>query len=106
MKQLLIIALLALALPLAGQGIAGNHQSAGSTTEAAPMSSGEVRKIDLETKKITLRHGPIANLGMPAMTMVFQVSDPAMLEQVKAGDKIRFTADKNDGAYRITRIEK
>ena len=56
-------------------------------------------------KKITLKHGPIANLDMPAMTMVFQVADPSMLEQVKAGDKVLFAADKVGGGYAVTKIE-
>lgn len=73
---------------------------------AAELSEGEVRKVDKDAKKITIRHGPLANLDMPPMTMVFQVKDPAMLEQVKAGDKVRFTAEKIGGAYTVTRIEK
>jgi Cu/Ag efflux protein CusF len=61
--------------------------------------------VDKEAKKITLRHGPLANLDMPAMTMVFQVKDPAMLDQVKAGDKVKFQAEKVGGAFTITKIE-
>lgn len=72
---------------------------------AAPMSEGEVRKVDMDAKKITIRHGVIENLGMPPMTMVFQVRDPALLDQVKAGDKIRFVAEKPGGAYTVMRIE-
>jgi Cu/Ag efflux protein CusF len=68
------------------------------------LADGEVRKVDKEAKKITLKHGPLANLDMPAMTMVFQVADPAMLEQVKAGDKVSFQAENIDGRYTITRI--
>lgn len=68
------------------------------------MAEGEVRKVDKEAKKITIRHGPIQSLDMPAMTMVFQVKDPAMLEQVKAGDKVAFEAEKLGGAYTLTRI--
>jgi Cu/Ag efflux protein CusF len=66
----------------------------------------EVRKVDKEAKKITLKHGPIPNLDMPAMTMVFRVQDPAMLEQVKAGDKVRFAAENIKGQITVTRIEK
>jgi Cu(I)/Ag(I) efflux system protein CusF len=55
-----------------------------------------------DAKKITIRHGAIVNPGMPAMTMVFQVKDPAMLDQVEAGDRIRFFADKVSSAYTIT----
>lgn len=69
------------------------------------MSEGEVRRIDRDTGKMTLRHGPLANLDMPAMTMVFQVSDKAMLDQVKVGDKVRFQAEKIGSQYTVTKIE-
>lgn len=69
------------------------------------MASGEVRKIDLDSKKITLKHGDIKNLDMPGMTMVFQVKDPAMLEKVKAGDKVKFSVEKLDGAFVVTEIQ-
>ena len=82
-----------------------NKPAAGATQSSSAMTEGEVRKVDKDAKKITLRHGPLANLDMPAMTMVFQVSDPAMLDQVKAGDKVRFQAEKIGGGYRITKIE-
>ena len=71
----------------------------------ATLTDGEVRKVDKDTKKITIRHGPIANLDMPPMTMVFQVSEPDLLERVKAVDKIRFAVEKRDSAYTVTRIE-
>ena len=72
---------------------------------AQATTEGEVRKVDIAQQKITLKHGEIKNLDMPPMNMVFQVRDPAMLSQVKAGDKIRFTADKIGGAYIVTSIE-
>ena len=71
---------------------------------AAP-SEGEVRKVDKSAKKITIKHGPLANLDMPPMTMVFQVKDPAMLDTVQAGDKVKFQAEKIGAAYTVTRIE-
>ena len=71
----------------------------------AEMTEGEVRKVDKEAKKITLKHGELKNLGMPGMTMVFQVKDPAMLEQVKAGDKVRFIAEKSEAGFTVTSIE-
>tara|TARA_B100001105_G_scaffold246270_2_gene229809 strand:+ start:6096 stop:6431 length:336 start_codon:yes stop_codon:yes gene_type:complete len=71
----------------------------------ASMTDGEVRKIDKETKKITLKHGDIKNLDMPGMTMVFQIKDAALLDKVKAGDKVMFTAEKADGAIVVTAIE-
>lgn len=74
-------------------------------TQASTLTDGEVRKVDKDAKKITIRHGPIANLDMPAMTMVFRVQDPVMLDQVKAGDRVRFVADKVNGALTVTRIE-
>ena len=72
---------------------------------SADMAEGEIRKIDMETKKITIKHGAIKNLDMPGMTMVFQVKDPAMLDKVKAGDKVRFKAEKAGGAIVVTDIQ-
>ena len=91
----------ALAGPVLAQQRSGEHESHHSAT----LADGEVRKVDKEAKKITLRHGPLQNLDMPAMTMVFQVADAAMLDQVKAGDKVKFQAEKIGGGYRITRLE-
>ena len=79
--------------------------AAQGATQSSAMAEGEVRKVDKEAKKITLRHGPLASLDMPAMTMVFQVKDPAMLEQVKLGDKVKFQAENVGGAFTITKIE-
>ena len=72
---------------------------------AMPQVEGEVRKVDKEAGKVTLKHGEIKNLDMPGMTMVFQVKDPALLEKVKAGDQVSFTADKVNGAYTVLTIE-
>jgi Cu(I)/Ag(I) efflux system protein CusF len=72
---------------------------------AMAMVDGEVRKVDKDTKKITLKHGEIKNLGMPGMTMVFQVKDSAMLDKVQAGDKVQFKAERPGGALVITEIE-
>lgn len=71
-----------------------------------PMTDAEVRKVDKEAAKLTLKHGPIPNLEMGAMTMVFRVKDAAMLDQVKQGDKIKFSAEKIGGQYTVTGIEK
>jgi len=68
------------------------------------MTDGEIRRIDRDAKKLTIRHGPIANLDMPAMTMVFQVRDAAMLDTVQTGDKVRFHVEKVGGAYVVTEI--
>jgi Cu(I)/Ag(I) efflux system protein CusF len=78
---------------------------AASSATSSAMSEGEVRKIDKEQGKVTLRHGPIQNLGMPGMTMVFKVADPKMLETMKEGDKVRFKADRVNGAITVVAIE-
>jgi Cu(I)/Ag(I) efflux system protein CusF len=73
----------------------------------APMINGQVTKIDESAGKITLKHGPIKKLDMnEAMTMVFRVQEPAMLKQVKVGDKVKFDADKINGQFTVTKIEK
>jgi Cu(I)/Ag(I) efflux system periplasmic protein CusF len=95
---------LALAAPLV-HADAAHHGPGAATAQAAGLAEGEVRRVNKETQRITVRHGPIVNLDMPAHTMVFQVKDPALLEQVKPGDKIRFEAEKVPGGYAITRIE-
>jgi Cu/Ag efflux protein CusF len=83
------------------------HHTGGTTVAqtSAALSDGEVRKVDKDAKKITIKHGPLANLDMPPMTMVFQVNDAAMLDQVKAGDKVKFQAEKVGGAFTVTKIE-
>ncbi len=78
-------------------------QAKGAAADA--MADGEVRKVDKDAGKITMKHGPIPNLDMPGMTMVFRVKDAAMLDQVKAGDKVRFAAEKVGGQFTVTQIE-
>ena len=75
------------------------------TRQAADLSSGEIRKIDRDQRKITLRHGEIKNLEMPPMTMVFQVADPAWIEQFKVGDKVAFRAASINGAITLTELK-
>lgn len=69
------------------------------------LTEGEVRKVDAGNGKLTLRHGPLVNLDMPGMTMVFQVRDPAMLQGLQPGDKVRFAAEKIDGRFTVVRLE-
>jgi Cu(I)/Ag(I) efflux system periplasmic protein CusF len=71
-----------------------------------PLVSAEIRKIDMENKKITLKHGEIKNLDMPGMTMVFAVKDKVMLDQLATGDKVMFTADKVGSTFMVLSIEK
>lgn len=86
-----------------------HHAAAGSQKSegiAGQMVDGEVKKVNKEAGKITIRHGELKDLGMPAMTMVFRVKDPAMLDQAKAGDKVRFVAEKEGGAPTVVKLEK
>ena len=69
------------------------------------MADGELRKVDKDAGKVTLKHGPLTNLDMPGMTMVFKATDPKMLDGLKEGDKVRFSADRINGAISVTRIE-
>ena len=72
---------------------------------ALPKVEAEVRRVDTATQKITLKHGDIPNIDMGAMTMVFRVKDPALLDKVKAGDKVLITADKVDGNLTVMSME-
>ena len=90
----------------AQQGGHGTAQTMQLAQAAAPWSEGEVRRIDKEGKRITLKHGAIPNLEMSPMTMSFRVQDAALLERVSAGDKVRFAAEKVDGQITVTRIER
>jgi Cu(I)/Ag(I) efflux system protein CusF len=72
---------------------------------SADMADGEVRKVDKDNKKITLKHGVIKNLDMPGMTMVFGIKDAAMLDNLKAGDKVKFKAEQAGSAIVVTDIQ-
>ena len=72
---------------------------------APVLSDGEIRKVDKEAAKLTIRHGAIKNLGMAPMTMVFKVQDNAMLDKVKAGDKVQFAVEKLGGMLTVTAID-
>lgn len=106
MKTLHKVALAALigVSSVATSAIALAQQPAASATQNS-MSDGEIKKVDKEAGKLTIKHGELKNLGMPSMTMVFKVKDPAMLDKVKPGDKVRFAADKVGGALTVTSIE-
>lgn len=72
----------------------------------AAMVDGDVQKVDAAAGKITLRHGPIPELDMGDMSMVYTAKDPAMLKGIKAGDKVRFEPAEVGGKYTVTKIEK
>ncbi len=71
----------------------------------ATMTEGEVRKVDKDQGKVTLKHGEIKNLGMPGMTMIFRAQDKAMLDSLKEGDKVRFAADMVNNQLTVTQIK-
>lgn len=81
------------------------HPAATTPNAASPTTNGEVRKIDKAQGKMTLKHGPIATLDMPGMTMIFRVADPRMLDGLREGDAVTFTADRIDGAITVTAIQ-
>lgn len=76
-----------------------------ATAAASDMTDAEVRKVDKANRKITLKHGAIKSLDMPPMTMVFQVSDAALLDKLQPGDKIRFKATHDAGKFTVTEIQ-
>ena len=85
-----------------GLGIALGLMGVASAQE---YTSGEITKIDAAQKKLTIKHGELTNLDMPAMTMVFVVAEDSMIEQVKVGQKIEFTADRVNGRITVTDIK-
>jgi len=87
-----------------GGGEHGTQTMAG-LRGAADLSEGEVRKVDTAADKLTLRHGALASLDMPAMTMVFRVKDPAWLNQLKVGERVRFVVERVDGNVTVTALE-
>lgn len=110
MKLLSLIPVAALSLsgPAFAQTSSTDHSAhhvPAASAAVAPASDGEVRKVDKEQGKLTLKHGPIANLDMPGMTMVFKVADPKMLDKLKPGDKVKFAASNLDGVVTVTAIE-
>jgi len=110
LTNVLAVAAATLAAPLHAQTMMDDHAlhhsaSAPASGSAAMSAEGEVRKVDRDQGKLTLRHGPIQNLGMPSMTMVFKVADPKMLDGVKPGDKVKFSAENLNGALTVTGIE-
>ncbi|TAH50466.1 MAG: copper-binding protein [Betaproteobacteria bacterium] len=106
-----LVAVLSLAAPGAVLAQAqsdhdAHHPATSASSDVASRHvDGTVKKVDKAAVKLTIAHGPIESLAMPAMTMVFRAADPAMLERVKAGDRIRFTVDKVGGALTVTSLE-
>ena len=99
-----VISFAALAQPTPASAAMGQMKT-DKSAPASDMTDGEIRKVDKDTKKITIKHGEIKNLDMPGMTMLFQVKDPAMLDLVKAGDKVKFKVEKTATGIVVTDIQ-
>ena len=93
------------ATPAAPPAAATSAPSATSATATIYMAEGEVRKIDKEQGKVTLKHGEIKKHDMPGMTMVFKVKEPQMFDRIKEGDKVKFDTDRVDGAWTVTKVD-
>ena len=106
-NTLLIGAILSLSafMPFSTMAQATGDASKPAATAAASMTDGEVRKIDKEAGKITIKHGDIKHLEMPGMTMVFAAKDKALLDKVQVGDRIRFMVISEGGKMVVTAIE-
>ncbi|HEY0586842.1 MAG TPA: copper-binding protein [Pseudoduganella sp.] len=100
---ILAAAFMAGAPAMASHGDHSDHGQQASTM--ADTADGEIKKVDKPSGKLTIKHGELKNMGMGAMTMVFRVKDAAMLDKVKAGDKVRFTVENANGAMTVTAIE-
>ena len=108
LRTLVVSIALAGAASVAPWVVVAANEFGGTVTKASSSSSftpGEVKRIDAGQGKLTLKHGPIENLGMPGMTMVFR-TDASVLAQLLVGDQIRFKADKVDGTIQITELHK
>ncbi len=108
MKRALLI--LALAFSSAAFAQTRGHDMGGSGgmqmgSPGSALAEGEVRKVDADAGKLTLRHDAIPSMNMPSMTMVYRVNNPAFLDQVGAGDRVRFSMEKVDGVLTVTNIE-
>jgi Cu/Ag efflux protein CusF len=99
------LALPGLATAQASSGASASTSSVSTADASSELTQGEVRKVDKEGKKLTIKHGPLKNLDMPGMTMVFQVKDEAVLDKVQVGEKVQFLAEKIDGKFTVTKLE-
>lgn len=110
MKAVIATTFIALAATLSAPGSAADHDGHGAMSAQAPaaaqMAEGVVKKVDKSAGKVTVAHGPLPHFNMKAMTMVFRVKEAAWADQLKDGDKIRFMADRINGAYTIVHFER
>ncbi len=92
-------------LPVLAQDLAA-HPLLTPPQPSLPAAEAEVRRVDLRTQKVTLKHGEITNLDMPPMTMVFHSPDANLLQGVQPGDRVRFTAELVNGTYTLRSLER
>jgi Cu/Ag efflux protein CusF len=106
LKQFLTVSALALgvALPVSGLAQASVPVADVQTAASAALTDGEIKKVDAERGKVTIKHGVIQNLDMPGMTMVFTAKDKGMLSDLKPGDKVKFVAADEGGKLVVTEI--
>jgi len=98
MRRMIVASLFSLFAALPAHADDAHHQA---------LADGVVRKVDKDAQKITIRHGPLPDLDMPKpMTMVYRVRDPALLDKVQAGDKVKFQAENAGGVFIVTKIER
>lgn len=111
-KLFMAVLVSALSLPAAWASDAHHHANASSDATNPPETAGlganegEIRKVDREQGKLTIKHGPLPEVDMPNMTMVFRVQDPAMLDQAAVGDKVKLQVEKRNGVLIVTGLSK
>ncbi|MFZ6770858.1 copper-binding protein [Undibacterium sp. Di26W] len=115
LKTMMLAAVLCLNLPLVNANAkapdyanttnpAGQDNTAAAST-LTDATDGEIIKIDKSSNKVSIKHGPIKNLDMPGMTMVFRIKEPTMLDTLETGNKVKFRAEKANGALYVVDIQ-
>ena len=89
---------------VAGNATVGQKPTSATSERAVSLTGGEIKKVDMDAGRVTIKHGPLENLGMPGMTMVFGVTDVSVLQSLKTGDKVKFAAGKVDGRIVVTEL--
>lgn len=107
LQRLLTLSALAmgLVLPMAGHAQVSPSPDQVAAPASDSMTDGEVKKVDPDNGKITLKHGEIKSLDMPGMTMVFTVRDKGQLTNLKPGDKVQFVVVQEGGKMVVTNIQ-
>ena len=106
-KQILAISAVAvgIALPMSSFAQASMEPGKTEAAQSASLTDGEIKKVDLDNGKVTIKHGEIKHMDMPGMTMVFSVKEKALLDKVEAGQKIQFIVTQDNGRMIVTEIK-